>query len=1044
MNSIRLVVFAIGSAAATLLSGCGGSGSGSGSGLSNSNAMFVETCSLGCDGGQGGTQVPCAIVNYAVNQDIYVYFSEAVDPTSLNGSSFKIQDQNSGSIPVGLRFVDALNPRKVIFRPSVTFASDGSATFSFVPGATYSVFIPGTAQGDAGPFIKSLGGKQNESRLQCQLLTTSTVTDLVPGAPIVSVKVDQAIPSTPNVNDTVPNVNAENAVDVWRNSTIRLTFNDLMNPATLAPGGISSFVTVAVDLDGDVGTSNDRVLMNGTWVVAQDTQLLQTTMVFTSAIGIPSRGSTNCAGGRKVVVFIPNNLRDIAGNQLGNPKTGLDIVAFCPENIPLAPTVLPTAGGETFTTTDRFDAARSSATWGSGKLTRGFGGGSGRLGELVVKPGQTVTLNTDSQSFPLTSQFGRDILDNLEPGVDYFPGQPGLGPEVPPALVITDGIFEFSSIRIATGGTVLITGSKPARLLSRGPVNIQGLLDVSGRSPGTWDSLQAAGQAGGAGGPSAGSGGKGATRADITVPGLLTLNSGPNAALFNAVNFDENVIPPDPNGSPGGGVGNVGTLAAGGGGIGNPSATPLSIDTGVNLGDVTFSSVGGSCISHQVASPGGGGAYATDGAAAVPATPSATSIQPVTTSNLPSTIASGGLANVLNIEAPTAPPVVRLLDPLFGSLRGGAGGGGGGRSLFGTDSSGFPPNFCVGVGTNIQGFRDHSAAAGGGGGGALSLTAGSSVTVSGLIDAGGGDGGSGAPQNGASTETRFRGASPGGGGSGGAVRIQCTLLDLTGTTQARIDVGGGTGGSNYLNNRGGNGGAGLIRLEASLEALTRAAEAPHIAPTDALVVGTDAQNVLSVGNFVLPRRRPDCFTGGVSCWLRPSGNFFQIQFIDDSLGTNGQDLTPGGDDVFAWNMDLRYDTGSGEQLIKFRGADANLPFTPTVGTPDFQAFLGNTLNYGVPSGTGSYLSVRFQGVQLLGALSDSQLCNISLDPIDGQALLGSLTPWVRHPADLNVFNPRPNAIRFCVVFDTSLALPPNSLPSFIKGVTNLKISAQPD
>jgi hypothetical protein len=241
---------------------------------------------------------------------------------------------------------------------------------------------------------------------------------------------------------------------------------------------------------------------------------------------------------------------------------------------------------------------------------------------------------------------------------------------------------------------------------------------------------------------------------------------------------------------------------------------------------------------------------------------------------------------------------------------------------------------------------------------------------------------------------------------------------------------------NFQTALGGSGGAGLIRLEASDEILVPGAEAPHVAPQDQLLVGPDAENILSVGAWAQPRRRPECFTGASSCWMKPTGNFFQIVFSEDDP------TDPDPEAQFGWNMDLIYDSGSGPQLIKFRGPDPNLPFTPTMATPDFEAFLGNTLNHGAPQGTGSYLSVRFQGAQAVGALQ--QPCNLSLNPVDGQVLANSVTPWVRHPADLNLFNPRPNIIRFTVVFDASLALVPNSIPSFILGVTNLKIRSQPD
>ncbi len=1016
------------------VSGCGGSSGGGGggsSGGSSNGAMFVQTCSLGCSSGQTGAQVSCALVSAYVNQDIAVYFSEEVDPASINSSSIKLVDVNSGGVPTGLRVVDPLNPRKVIFRPTIAFDSAGNATYGFDANRTYRILVPGTSQGDPGPFIKSRGGKSNASRLQCEIQTSLGVTDFVPGAPSFEVRVDQAIVSTPNPNDTIPNIVGSGATDVWRNSTIRIIFNDLMNPATLAPGGIASFVKVLVDLDNDTSTIGDRKPLAGTWVVQQDTTLLKTTMTFTAVNGIPSSGNIALGPLRKVVILVPSDVRDLNDNPVANATSPTNPVAFTPEFVPFPAATLPDADGEQFANQDFYDATRSSADWGSNKLTRGFAGGSGRLGELVVKTGQTITLNTDSQSFPLSSQPGHDILDNLLPGVDYFPGQPTLGPTAPPPLVITDGLFEFSSVRIATGGTLVITGSKPARLFSRGTINIQGLLDISGRNAAAQSSSLADGGAGGAGGPKGGAGGKGATRASTTVPALLSL------AGFPAINITDPLIMVTGFGSDGGGVGNIPALASGLGGMPNPVNVPTGLGTIPPVsGDLLISApTGGGCTSAQVASPGGGGGYATDGLPAVPSTPTPTT--PPSTgslSNFPTTVAAGGSSSAV-VEPPGAPLVVRTLVPELGLLRGGAGGGGGGRSMFGTDAGGFPPDLCSGASVSLSSFKDHSAAGGGGGGGAIEIESGRTISISGLLDASGGDGGSGtAPLS--AGETRQRGASPGGGGAGGAVRALAQTIDLTGTTQVRIDVAGGVGGTNYINCRGGAGGLGLIRMEASVEVLTAGTEAPHINPSDALVVGPNAINILSVGVWPQPRRRPECFTGALSCWIRPTGNFFQLVFKEDDLGNPNPALR------YAWNMDLRYDSGSGEQSIKFRGPDPNLPFTPTVGTPDFEHFLGNTLNYGIPFNQGSYLSVRFQGAQSVGTLS--QPCSVSLDPLDGQVLENSLTPWVRHPSDLNDFTPRPDMVRFCVVFDTSLALFPNSIPSFIKGVTNLKIEAQPD
>lgn len=1031
-------------ASTTALTGCGGSGSGGNNGFSSS-PMFVETCSLGCSGGSGGSQVSCGFVATYVNQDIAIYFSEDVDPATLNAATLNIFDLVSGSVPSGLRLIDPLNPRKIIFRPTVAFDAQGNANFGFAADRTYRVIVPGQSQGDPGPFIKSKGGKTNQSRLQCDIRTTLGVTDLVPGAPTVRVFVDKAVVGTPNPNDIIPNqeVTQSNTVsDVWRNSTIRLEFNDVMNPATLAPGGVASFVTVKTDLDGSLATTNDQVPLSGTWVVQQSTLALTSKMIFTSSTGIPSSGDPNLnAQPRRIVVTVPVEVRDLAGNGVGDPGA----FSFTPEFVLLSAVVLPDANGENFTDQNFYDAARSSAEWGSGKLTRGYGGGSGRLGELRIGPTETVTLNTDSQVFPLANQPGYDILDNLQPGVDYFPGHPNLGPVAPPPVTITDGTFEFSDIVIETGGKLILRGSKPARLFSRGSINLQGVIDLSGTTPAAHASDVLAGGAGGIPGSGGGAGGEGASRADTTDPTLLDITQPGGQLNPGGINIDQNVISVHKNGLTGVGIGGNTNLAPGGGGVANPINLPTSsLLEPPFIQDLSLSDAAGSCKSLQVSSPGGGGGYALDGGAADPRTPIPNSKQAV--SNLPSLTAPGGAAGAIGIEPPSAPPIVRTLKFEGGFLRGGSGGGGGGLSLYETESAGFAPGFCVGSGTVLQNYLDHSGCGGGGGGGALQLVSGRTVTVSGLIDAGGGDGGSATAIPG-SGNTRTARAMPGGAGSGGAVRVQGQFVSLIGTTQTRIDVGGGVGGvSTNLNSfatpptavisRGGFGGPGLVRLEASLETLTLAGESPLIAPTTQPLVGPNSENILSVGNWVLPRRRPESFTGAVSCWIKPTGNFFQIIFTDDDPMNADPEAR------YGWNMDIRYDNGSGEQLIKFRGPDPNLPFTPTVSTPDFEHFLGNTLNYGIPGSAGSYLAVRFQGAQSLGALSNP--CNVTLTGVDAQILTGSLTPWVRTPFDLNKFSPRPNMLRYSIVFDTSLAITANSIPSFIKGVTNLKIRSQPD
>jgi hypothetical protein len=137
-------------------------------------------------------------------------------------------------------------------------------------------------------------------------------------------------------------------------------------------------------------------------------------------------------------------------------------------------------------------------------------------------------------------------------------------------------------------------------------------------------------------------------------------------------------------------------------------------------------------------------------------------------------------------------------------------------------------------------------------------------------------------------------------------------------------------------------------------------------------------------------------------------------------------------------MDVVYNPGTGEQLIAYRGPDPNLPFP----SGDFQSNLGNTLNHGLPLPQGSYFSIRFQGAKSKSSVAGHP-CNVDLIGADSDIVTGSLTPWVQHPADLNSFSPRPDMLRYCVVFDTALVTP-GSVGFFIKGVTNLKVRVQPD
>jgi hypothetical protein len=229
--------------------------------------------------------------------------------------------------------------------------------------------------------------------------------------------------------------------------------------------------------------------------------------------------------------------------------------------------------------------------------------------------------------------------------------------------------------------------------------------------------------------------------------------------------------------------------------------------------------------------------------------------------------------------------------------------------------------------------------------------------------------------------------------------------------------------------------------------MTRCSEAPNLLPFDPNATGPCSELVLSVGPWSPPTKRPETFSGAISCWMRPTGHYFTLGFTADDLSASPP--------TYGWNMDVVYhDPSSGlDVLTTYRGRDANTPF----GSGDFESNLGSAVNYlnsadppgnqfGTgpynPAAGGTYLTVRFQGALAVSDVS-ADPCHVVLAGSGTQIATGSLTPWVRHPAELNEFLPRPNMIRFCVVFDSSLAVPA-SVPSNIRGVTNLLINAKPD
>lgn len=279
--------------------------------------------------------------------------------------------------------------------------------------------------------------------------------------------------------------------------------------------------------------------------------------------------------------------------------------------------------------------------------------------------------------------------------------------------MLTAGVQHFASVNIPAGVAITVTGMQPLRILSRGPVVIDGTLDLSG-GPGERTICSGLPPAlGGAGGGGAGSpggnGGHNATGTAVERAGLPGVGPGAGRA--------SDYVMGGPGGG-GGGAGNAVPGSAGGDGLcrtrcGNPPQTGGAGGAAYEAIDSTGVFLGGS--------GGGGGAFGTS-------------------DNARGAAGGGGGGAVLIVA-----PEIRITGTV--RARGGDGGDGGGTGGYNCDGGG----------------------GGGGSGGTVWLRA-SRVTIGGTIDVAGGTGGATAIGGSAA----LPGA--GGNGAAGTIRIDALEL----------------------------------------------------------------------------------------------------------------------------------------------------------------------------------------------------------------------------------------------------------------------------
>ncbi|QDU68772.1 Ig-like domain-containing protein [Engelhardtia mirabilis] len=1024
-----------------VLTGCSGGGSSTAGSVDTgtdvgSGGLSIVSCSLGC-AGSATSGFSCSINEVYVNQEISVEFNKPINPSSLNALSFRVVSE-TGSTPSGEYAVDPTNARRAIFRPLVTFGSDGLPKFGLNPALSYTVEIPAFVSGQLGFFVTSLAGEKNTTPLACTVLPNLGVNDAVPGNPVVTPLIEE-LDGSGNVLDAF-----SSPTDVAARSRLRLNFNDVMNPATLVNTvtSTSDFIEVRVDLDGDLTDSSDQLAIQGTFDIEISqglTEVKGTTVLFTpgksddppAAKVFPKSGS-DPLNPRVIVVVMPPTITDLGGNPLANAGE----VSFTTEaSIVGEESLLATFADQE----QSFDGPRSSLVRDTGftvpglgageplyegRLLRGLGGGSGRLGDVRVPAQSEVVISTG----PIPTVFGPDLVtgavidDNGTPSdpsddtvVEYrvkseildsglYPSDwatnaiPDDGPGET-TTTVSNGVFEFGSLTIDPGGRLRLVGDNPARLFVRGDAVVRGAIQATGSTAVAHDSLELFGSSGAEPGPSGGAGGAGGDRSNPDAAIAALTPAGVPKHLPGAI-----VVTDGTPGEGRGGLAPVGPedFGAGVGGTQFPLVLPGPLTSDLNGFDAN-----NLCTSSQVGVPGLGGSFAFAGGTPLYVTPTP-SLGVPTLPSIPAPSGSLFTADLANLD-----------EDAGGDLIGGSGGGGGGLGIAFTQSNGKPFNCGVplfGSVLALSTWKDASGAGGGGGGGGLQMQVGRTLEVQGSIALTGGNGGSLTP-----TPSVQQGsmAAPGGGGSGGTFLAQAFELAIA-NFPGVIDVRGGAGGFNpATGSRGGDGAPGIVVMQNS--AYLAGSLPAGVGTDDPLVIGGTpgvplasgegfkispqvSQNasdnpaylapptdILQVGDFQKVNNGVGATVGFQSCWLLPSPGVFEATFLEDGMDP----------DDLGW--DILFEVGGGplgaSTVVSYRGDPGPLGlFTGGMSLADF---VGNELKTDDCACTGSEIVVRFQGARFLSDISDP--CLVDLTSVASPVLAGSVTPWLSSPTELNTY-----------------------------------------
>ena len=281
----------------------------------------IVSCSLGCASSQ--SQISCATTAIHENEELRVTFNQPVDPASVSNNSFQMTETGTGRTPPASFALDPLDPNTIVYRPQLTFDSAGNPLFGLIPGRTYLLKLPGTTLDPLGPYVTSIDGVPNRTRMLCTLVASLGVQDVVPGRPLAKIYVRVVVERDPVTGQPTrfARVPAEGATEVWRRGPVEILFADLMNPATVANPvtGTSTAIRFFFDPDGNVMDRSDQVPVPGTFTLTLDQNRETTHAIFQATGGFPASGPRRVPA--RVVVELSPQMQDLAGNLLLNPGT---------------------------------------------------------------------------------------------------------------------------------------------------------------------------------------------------------------------------------------------------------------------------------------------------------------------------------------------------------------------------------------------------------------------------------------------------------------------------------------------------------------------------------------------------------------------------------------------------------------------------------------------------------------------------------------------------------------------------------------------------